>query len=61
MLSKGKTAAEAEHMEAEDALHDSIYGGELYRDGLNKVNFTLNSYRDCLNSVKAFPSLETGT
>ena len=28
-LSKGKTAAEVEHMEAEDALHGLIYGGEL--------------------------------
>ncbi|MCY7177932.1 HAD family hydrolase [Streptococcus gallolyticus subsp. gallolyticus] len=60
-LSKGKTAAEVEHMEAEDALHGLIYGSELYRDDLNKVSFILNSYQDHLDSAKAFPSLKTGT
>lgn len=60
-LSKGKTAAEVEHMEAEDALHGLIYGGELYRDDLNKVSFILNSYQDHLDSAKAFPSLKAGT
>lgn len=60
-LSKGKTAAEVEHMEAEDALHGLIYGSELYRDDLNKVSFILNSYQDHLDSVKAFPNLKAGT
>lgn len=60
-LSKGKTAAEVEHMEAEDALHGLIYGGELYRDDLNKVSFILNSYQDHLDSAKAFPHLKAGT
>ena len=60
-FSKGKTAAEVEHMEAEDALHGLIYGGELYRDDLNKVSFILNSYQDHLDSAKAFPSLKAGT
>lgn len=60
-LSKGKTAAEVEHMEAEDALHGLIYGGELYRDDLNKVSFILNSYQDHLDSAKTFPHLKTGT
>ena len=60
-LSKGKTAEEVEHMEAEDALHGLIYGGELYRDDLNKVSFILNSYQDHLDSAKAFPNLKAGT
>lgn len=60
-LSKGKTAAEVEHMEAEDALHGLIYGGELYRDDLNKVSFILNSYQDHLDSAKDFPNLKAGT
>ena len=38
-----------------------IYGGELYRDDLNKVSFILNSYKDHLDSAKAFPSLKAGT
>lgn len=60
-LSKGRTAAEVEHMEAEDALHGLIYGGELYRDDLNKVSFILNSYQDHLDSAKVFPHLKAGT
>lgn len=60
-LSKGRTAAEVEHMEAEDVLHGLIYGGELYRDDLNKVSFILNSYQDHLDSAKAFPHLKAGT
>ena len=56
---KGKTAAEVEHMEAEDALHGLVYGGELYRDDLNKVSFILNSYQDHLDSAKAFPNLKS--
>ncbi len=60
-LSKGRTAAEVEHMEAEDVLHGLIYGGELYRDDLNKVSFILNSYQDHLDSAKVFPHLKTGT
>ncbi|SUN60815.1 haloacid dehalogenase-like hydrolase [Streptococcus gallolyticus] len=60
-LSKGRTAAKVEHMEVEDALHGLIYGGELYRDDLNKVSFILNSYQDHLDSAKTFPHLKTGT
>ncbi len=60
-LRKGKTESEVEHMEAEDALHGLIYGGELYRDDLNKVSFILNSYQDHLDSAKAFPNLKAGT
>ena len=58
VMQKGKTAAEVEHMEAEDALHGLVYGGELYRDDLNKVSFILNSYQDHLDSAKAFPNLK---
>ena len=61
VMQKGKTAAEVEHMEAEDALHGLVYGGELYRDDLNKVSFILNSYQDHLDSAKAFPNLKAGT
>ncbi|WP_303122166.1 Cof-type HAD-IIB family hydrolase [uncultured Streptococcus sp.] len=61
VMQKGKSAAEVEHMEAEEALHGLVYGGELYRDDLNKVSFILNSYQDHLNSAKAFPNLKAGT
>lgn len=31
-------------METEEALHGLVYGGELYRDDLNKVSFILRNY-----------------
>ena len=40
---------------------DMIFGGELYRDDLNKVSFLLNSYQDHLDSAEAFPDLKAGT
>ena len=48
-------------MEAEEALHGLVYGGELYRDDLNKVSFILKSYQDHLDSKAALPELKAGT
>ena len=47
--------------EPEDFLHGLQYGGELYRDDLNKVSFVLESYQDHLDSKEAFPQLEAHT
>ena len=44
-----------------DAFPDMIYGGELYRDDLNKVSFALNSFQDYLDAKEAFPDLKAGT
>ncbi|KXT68497.1 Cof-type HAD-IIB family hydrolase [Streptococcus cristatus] len=60
-LGKGASEDQVSNMEAEDALHGLIYGGELYRDDLNKISFILHSYRDHLDSQKAFPDLKAGT
>lgn len=40
---------------------DMIFGGELYRDDLNKVSFLLSSYQDYLDAREAFPDLKAGT
>lgn len=40
---------------------DMIYGGELYRDDLNKVSYLLGSYQDFLDTKEQFPDLENGT
>ena len=40
---------------------DMIFGGELYRDDLNKVSFLLNSYQDHLDSIEEFPDLVAHT
>ena len=44
-----------------DAFPEMIFGGELYRDDLNKVSFVLNSYQDHLDSIDEFPDLNPGT
>ena len=49
------------NMEADEALHGLDYGGELYRDDLNKVSFILKRYQDHLDSEAAFPELKAGT
>ncbi|WP_294215253.1 Cof-type HAD-IIB family hydrolase [Pseudobutyrivibrio sp.] len=38
-----------------------IYGGQLYRDDVNKVSYALNSYQDYLDACKEFPDLQNGT
>lgn len=60
-LGKGASEEQVLHMEAEDALHGLVYGGELYRDDLNKISFILHSYQDHLDSKEAFPELKAGT
>lgn len=60
-LRKGKTQEEVKDQEAEDALHGLVYGGELYRDDLNKVSFILSDYQDHLDSIEEFPNLEAHT
>lgn len=60
-LGKGASEDQVLHMEAEDALHGLIYGGNLYRDDLNKISFILHSYQDHLDSKEAFPELKAGT
>ncbi|VKY37668.1 haloacid dehalogenase [Streptococcus pneumoniae] len=60
-LGKGASEDQILNMEPEDALHGLVYGGELYRDDLNKISFILNSYQDHLDSKKVFPQLKAGT
>ena len=56
---KGKD--NADQMTVRDVFPEMIYGGELYRDDLNKVSFILNSYQDHLDSIEEFPDLKPGT
>lgn len=44
-----------------EVFPDMIFGGELYRDDLNKVSFVLDSYQDYLDAVKEFPDMKVGT
>lgn len=56
---KGKS--DYENMTVKKVLPDMIYGGELYRDDVNKISFVLNSYQDHLDSAARFPDLKPGT
>ena len=51
----------ARQMTVRQAFPEMIFGGELYRDDLNKVSFILESYDDFLAAKEAFPDLQAGT
>lgn len=59
--SRRKGKPDADRISADIVFPDMIYGGELYRDDVNKVSFLLNSYQDHLDSVAEFPDLQPGT
>lgn len=44
-----------------DVFPEMIFGGELYRDDLNKVSYVLSSYQDYLDACEEFPDLQNGT
>ena len=51
----------AAKMTVRKAFPEMIFGGEIYRDALNKVSFMLASYADFLAAKEAFPDLQAGT
>lgn len=55
--SRGTEAPEG----AKTELHGSVYGGELYRDDVNKVSFILSDYQDYLDAREAFADMRVGT
>lgn len=60
-IQKGQSEESVAGKKPEYFLHGLQYGGELYRDDLNKVSFVLESYQDHLDSKEAFPQLEAHT
>lgn len=59
--SRRKGKDNSDKMTVKDVFPEMIYGGELYRDDLNKVSFILESYQDHLDSIEEFPDLKPGT
>ena len=59
--SKRKKMEGAEIMTVRSVFPDMIFGGELYRDDLNKVSFILSDYQDYLDAGEEFPELQAGT
>lgn len=60
-MGKGVSEESVKDAQITTFFPDMIFGGELYRDDVNKVSFLLNSYQDHLDSVKEFPDLKPGT
>lgn len=56
---KGKPGADK--LTVRQAFPDMIFGGELYRDDLNKVSYILGSYQDFLDTRREFPDMQNGT
>lgn len=51
----------SEHITVRKIFPDMVFGGELYRDDLNKVSYVLDSYQDFLDTKEQFPDFESGT
>ena len=56
---KGKDGAQ--QLRVRDAFPDMIFGGDLYRDDVNKISYVLTSYKDFEDAKKEFPDLQNGT
>jgi len=61
LYSKRKEKEGAENATVRSVFPEMIFGGNLYRDDLNKVSFLLSSYQDYLDAKDAFPDLKAGT
>lgn len=59
--SKRKGRSDGEKITVRSAFPEMIFGGELYRDDLNKVSFILSDYQDFLDARERFPQLQAGT
>lgn len=59
--SRRKGLGSADAMTIRKAFPEMIFGGELYRDDLNKVSYILNSYQDFTDAKEEFPDLENNT
>lgn len=61
LYSKRKEKEGADQVTVRSVFPEMIFGGELYRDDLNKVSFLLSSYQDYLDTKEKFPDLQAGT
>lgn len=59
--SKRKKQEGADQATIRTVFPKMIFGGELYRDDLNKVSFILSDYQDYLDARDTFPDLQAGT
>lgn len=57
----GKGDPQAATITVREAFPEMIFGGELYRDDVNKVSYLLGSITDHDDATAAFPELKPGT
>ncbi len=57
----GRKGRNTKGVSVRSVFPDMIFGGELYRNDVNKVSFILDSFRDHLDSAAEFPDLLPGT
>jgi len=61
LYSAGKGEPHAATISVRDAFPEMIFGGELYRDDVNKISYILGSISDHHDAMAAFPELKAGT
>ena len=59
--SKRKGNAQADSLTVGELFEGMVFGGELYRDDVNKVSYILNSYEDYLETKAHFSKMQNGT
>lgn len=52
---------DADKMTVRKAFPEMIFGGNLYRDDVNKVSYVLNNYEDYIETKKQFSDMQNGT
>lgn len=58
---KRKGDTQSEQVTVRKIFPEMIFGGELYRDDLNKVSYVLDTYQDFLDAKEVFTDLQNGT
>lgn len=59
--SRRKGKENADKLTVRQVFPDMVFGGELYRDDLNKISYKLETYQDFLDTKEQFPDMENGT
>lgn len=59
--SKRKGIGDTKEITVRSSFPDMIFGGELYREDVNKISYLLRSYEDYTDTKDRFPGLEHGT
>ena len=54
LITKEQCIHVVDWLHARDAFPDMIFGGELYRDDVNKISYVLTSYKDFEDAKKSF-------